>query len=566
MTQDKALEILKSGENVFLTGSAGTGKTYILNQYIKYLQDRNVHTAITASTGIAATHINGNTIHSWAGIGIKDSLSIQDLKSMKKKKYLSKHLEDVEVLIIDEISMLHGRQLALVNQVLQYFKQTPEAFGGIQIVLCGDFFQLPPIGNDEERNQDKFAFMNPAWVDGQFSICYLTKQYRQSNNQLAEILNEIRSNTISEKSIQALKDAHKTQLESEEPITRLFTHNADVDRLNNEYLQALTSKIKTYKADTKGNEKLIETLKKSVQANATLKLKKGAKVMFVKNNPDKGYINGSVGVLIDFDKDDGKPLVKLTDKKTVKAEPEKWEIVDDSGKSLAAYEQVPLRLAWAITIHKSQGMTLSEAEIDLGKTFEKGQGYVALSRLKDLSGLRLSNFNNMALAVDSLALKADKRFLQLSAEVEKIPSSVLEKQAIDFLKKCGGISDPEEIKRQRKKSKDKADRKNKGNTYEITRDYINEKMSLTDIAIERGMNVGTIATHLFKIKTLFPDTNISHLKPEKATFKQVEQAYQKLLKENTGEESIGLKPIFDSLNGKVSYDDIKLCLLFVKSS
>ena len=565
MTQDKALEILQSGKNVFLTGSAGTGKTYILNQYIKYLKDRNIHTAITASTGIAATHINGNTIHSWAGIGIKESLSLQDLKNMRKKKYLVNNLEDVEVLIIDEISMLHGKQLGLVNQVLQYFKQTPEAFGGIQIVLCGDFFQLPPIGNDEERNRDKFAFMHPSWVDAKFAICYLTKQYRQQNNALTTILNEIRNNNISAKSLQLLDEAQHTNLDTEEPITRLFTHNVDVDRLNNEYLQALSSKHKTFKAFTKGNEKLVEALKKSVQANETLALKKGAKVMFVKNNPDKGYINGTVGSLLNFD-EDGKPIVKLKSGKTIKAEPEKWEVLDDAGKSLAAYEQVPLRLAWAITIHKSQGMTLSEAEIDLGKTFEKGQGYVALSRLTDLSGLRLTNFNDTALAVDSLALKADKRFLELSNEAEVLQTEILKKQALDFIKQCGGISDPDEIKRQRKKSEDKANRKKKGNTYEITKDLINQKMSLAEIAEERGMSAGTIATHLFKIHELFPETDLSRFKPKKEVFTPIEKAYKKLLKEHKGEESLGLKPIFEALNGKVSYDDIKLSLLFVKSS
>ena len=162
MKQEKALNILKAGKNVFLTGSAGAGKTYTLNQYIQYLKERKVPVAVTASTGIAATHMNGVTIHTWAGIGIKDSLSKKDLDAMKDRKYLREHLENAKVLIIDEISMLHAKQLDMVNQVLKYFKENDEPFGGIQVIFSGDFFQLPPVGDSGESNREKFAFMAKA--------------------------------------------------------------------------------------------------------------------------------------------------------------------------------------------------------------------------------------------------------------------------------------------------------------------------------------------------------------------------------------------------------------------
>ena len=188
MKQETALTLLKAGENVFLTGSAGAGKTYTLNQYIHYLKARKVPVAITASTGIAATHMNGMTIHTWAGIGIKDRLSDDDLKRMKERKYLKEHLENAQVLIIDEISMLHAKQLNLVNQVLKYFKESDEAFGGIQVIVAGDFFQLPPVGRKDESNRDKFCFMSEAWVEAKFRVCYLTEQHRQDD----EILNQIK--------------------------------------------------------------------------------------------------------------------------------------------------------------------------------------------------------------------------------------------------------------------------------------------------------------------------------------------------------------------------------------
>jgi len=436
MTQKDTLSILKSGANVFLTGSAGTGKTYVLNQYIQYLKDRKVPVAVTASTGIAATHIGGVTIHSWAGIGVKDNLSSRDLAKLKTRKYLKDKIGKAKVLIIDEISMLHKKQLDLVDVVLRYFKDSPEPFGDIQVVFCGDFFQLPPIGNKEEQSKDKFAFMASAWVSAGLTICYLTKQYRQSDKKLNQLLNEIRNNSISPKSIELLQKANRP-LKKVEP-TKLYTHNVDVDRINAEYLNALKGKKRYFKATKKGEKKLVEILKKTVLAGDELALKKGAKVMFVKNNYEKGYINGTLGKVIGYG-DKGFPVVKLTDGEKITVTPERWVIEDENGRELASFNQIPLRLAWAITIHKSQGMTLEYAEIDLRKTFEAGQGYVALSRLKKMANLYLLGFNAVALSVDALALKADKRFLELTNEAEQqLNRKEMELLAKDFIRSCGG--------------------------------------------------------------------------------------------------------------------------------
>ena len=271
MNQALALNILKSGKNVFLTGSAGAGKTHVLNQYIKYLKARKVPVAVTASTGIAATHMNGMTIHSWSGIGIKSKITRSGLVALETKKYLKKNLDKVKVLIIDEISMLHKVQIELVNTVLKHFKNSAEAFGGIQVVLSGDFFQLPPIG--DEAAKEKFAFMAPAWVEAGLTVCYLTEQYRQSDNELNHILNEIRSGRISEYSIKRLVSSQDTVLDNNWDPTKLFTHNVDVDRINNKHLRELEGRSKNFTATTKGNEKILETFKKSVQASEYIELK-----------------------------------------------------------------------------------------------------------------------------------------------------------------------------------------------------------------------------------------------------------------------------------------------------
>ncbi len=452
MKQETALKLMKAGENVFLTGSAGAGKTYTLNQYINYLKVRKVPVAITASTGIAATHMNGMTIHTWAGIGIKDTLSDDDLKRMKERKYLKEHLENAQVLIIDEISMLHAKQLNLVNQVLKYFKESDDAFGGIQVIAAGDFFQLPPVGKNNELNRDKFCFMSNAWVEAKFRVCYLTEQHRQDDSALNDILNAIRAQNIQPQHIQALQNTRHQDIG--ETFTRLYTHNMDVDSINFQHLNAIEGDDHQFVAVTDGNEKLIETLKSSVRAPEELTLKKHAKVMFVKNNFDMGYINGSLGEVIGFEEDDEMgmlPKVKMTDGTTLLVAPETWSVDNEGGKTIASLQQVPLRLAWAITIHKSQGMTLEAAEINLSHTFEKGQGYVALSRLKSIEGLRLLGFNDQALELDSLAIKADRRFQELSSEAEQHYAEVdLTPQHNAFIRHCGGTLNATEIERNEK--------------------------------------------------------------------------------------------------------------------
>ena len=573
MKQSKALAILKSGKNVFLTGSAGAGKTYVLNQYISYLKERNIKVAITASTGIAATHMNGMTIHAWSGMGIKDDISPSDMKNMKTKKYLTDNLDKVQVLIIDEISMLHKNQLELVQQILRYFKNNGRAFGGVQVIFSGDFFQLPPIGKNEETSKDKFAFMAKAWLDAELHVCYITEQHRQNNDNLNIILNEIRNGTISENAISILENTQNNNFENDGKPTRLFTHNVDVNKINEQHLSEIDNESIYFKASTKGNPTLLETLKKAVLAEEHLELKKGAKVMFVKNNYEKGYINGSIGVVIDFytdEEDEQKcyPKVILKNGNTIIAKPEKWIIEDDSGKPLATFEQIPVRLAWAITVHKSQGMTLDTAEIDLSKTFEKGQGYVALSRLKSINGLRLIGLNEVALQVDEWAKKADFRFRELSDKVDhSYFDEELEKEAIQFIEKCGGLTNPKEIEQHKQKVKEK--KLPKKSTYLITKELVENGKNVVEIAKERGVSDRTIINHLIKIKELYPETNFNSIKPPDSIIAQVQKTKNLLQEANNPEHfqengTLKRSPIFEHNNGEISYENINLAMLFLK--
>ncbi|WP_313483751.1 AAA family ATPase [Acinetobacter variabilis] len=571
MKQETALKLLKAGENVFLTGSAGAGKTYTLNQYINYLKARKVSVAITASTGIAATHMSGMTIHTWAGIGIKDFLSEEDLKRMKERKYLKEHLENAQVLIIDEISMLHAKQLNLVNQVLKYFKESDEAFGGIQVIVAGDFFQLPPVGKNDERNRDKFCFMSDAWVEAKFRVCYLTEQHRQGNDYLNDILNAIRAQAISPEHRSALQATRQQDIG--DTYTRLYTHNMDVDSINFKHLNEIDQDPRQFDAQCDGNEKLIETLKSSVRAPEALTLKKHAKVMFVKNNFDMGYINGSLGEVIGFEDDDEHgvlPKVKLTDGTTLIVEPETWSVDNEAGKTIASFQQIPLRLAWAITIHKSQGMTLEAAEIDLSHTFEKGQGYVALSRLKSLNGLRLKGFNEQALELDSLAIKADRRFQELSDEAEANFENVdLTVQHKAFIRHCGGTLNEVEIQRNEKKIAKNGGKQNYATaTLDETRELFEEGYEISDIATERGLTPATIINHLGRLhKEQGLDISVAH--PGEEVVEQVRKIYKRLTKRQNSDHfnddgSIKLRPIVGLTSQRIGYDQVRLALLFVE--
>lgn len=567
MFQEQALSILKSGKNVFLTGSAGTGKTFLLNQFIQYLKKYQVPVAITASTGIASTHMNGTTIHSWSGIGIKNEITLQDLSRLKDKKYLLKNIQSTHILIIDEISMLHKKQLDMINKVLKHIRNSPLAFGGMQVVFAGDFFQLPPISREAEEAREKFAFMSEAWQEAAPVICYLTEQYRQSNNDLNQILNQMRAQEM-EVSMYELLSATKFNQLSISP-TRLYTHNINVDEENELELKKIDAESRVFFAKLKGNEKMLEGFVKSLLVGERLELKIGAKVMFVKNNHEKGYMNGSLGEVVDFVFDESEldyfPEIKMSDGTKIIATPEVWTIDNEKGKPLVQFIQVPLRLAWAITVHKSQGMTLDAAEMDLSRCFEAGQGYVALSRLKNLEGLKLLGINQHAFVVDELAAKADRRFKQLSKEAEMFDTKNLESEAQKHILKSGGTLDEQKIKKALQTKKQKEDKKS---TYEITIEMIQKGMSIKAMAEERGLTPGTIIGHLLIISNKYPDVNIDHFRPDTSVMKVVTLAYLDLLKENKNDKNFrpSSGQLFSKLNAKYGYEDIKLAMPFVQKA
>lgn len=413
MKQLQALTVMLAGKSVFLTGPPGAGKTYILNEFIHRAKKKGKTVAVTASTGIAATHIGGVTIHSWSGLGIREFIDARTRQQLLGNSKLSKRYNSTDILVIDEVSMLHGQRLDMVNEVCKLLRKSERPFGGMQIILVGDLFQLPPV--DRNNGPPDFVHQSSAWQELNPKICYLSEQHRIKSDGLLDLLEAMRQGELEEYHTEIIKNRLGTKPHSDQIVTRLYAHNVDIDTVNQKHLQAITSQIYEYEMETKGGAVKIEQLQRSVLAPELLELKLGAEVMFVANNPAAGFVNGTRGQVIDFQAD--KPIVQLhKSKRRVKVEPHSWKLEED-GKVRAEVIQFPLRLAWAITIHKSQGMSLDAAEIDLSKTFTPGMGYVALSRVRSMEGLYLSGINAMALRLNPAIYELDRTLKSLSREL-----------------------------------------------------------------------------------------------------------------------------------------------------
>jgi len=540
MKQKDALEILKMGHNVFLTGSAGSGKTFLLNKYIKFLKENKVNVGITASTGIAATHMNGMTIHSWSGLGIAEALSKDEMLSILKKPQIVRRFKKARVLIIDEVSMLHSFRLDLIDELLKTFFNNNLAFGGLQVVLCGDFFQLPPIN----KNRKKADFINKSkiWNDMNLKVCYLNEQYRQNDDELLNILEDIRSGKTGEHTVASLRKRYKKSV-GINSSTKLSTHNFNIDRINEDELRKIPETAKSYQMQFSGNKKLSESIKNNCLSPERLILKKGAVVMFTKNNIDMSYANGTLGKVIDFN-ENGLPIVETKDGEEILAEPEEWAVEED-GKTKAQVRQIPLRLAWAITIHKSQGMTLDSAEIDLSRSFVEGMGYVALSRLSSIEGLNLQGFNEMALKVNEEIISLDKKLKKNS------------ESALDDLKKMSSSEKKDRlnifINKVEKTEKEDI------STLEKTKLLIEEKMSIADIAKKRGIKESTVIGYLEKIINSGEKLNLKYLEKdfEKDKLKIIKAAFKKV-------DDYKLAPVADLLDNKFTFDELKMVRLFIK--
>ena len=385
--------------------------------------------AVTASTGIAATHLNGQTIHSWSGVGVAEAMTDSLLKQIKTRR--GKRIRATDILVIDEISMMHAWLFDMVDQACRAVRRNPEPFGGLQVVMSGDLFQLPPVAHakrDRElvvpppemvamreryeragRNPEGFVTESLVWPELNPVVCYLTEQHRQDSGQLLDVLTDIRHGVVSDADRAALNARIGVEPAEDDVAVYLFPNNRQTDELNDRKLAQIDSREHVYEAQASGPVHLIKRLKSTMLAPELLTLKVGAAVMALRNDTNQQYVNGSLGTVVDFvaNRDgDEYPMVRFDNGHIVVMQPAAWEMMDGE-TVLASVKQVPLRCAWAITIHKSQGMTLDRARMDLRRTFASGMGYVALSRVESMNGLYLDGINDRAFLVSPQAVGLD---------------------------------------------------------------------------------------------------------------------------------------------------------------
>lgn len=405
--QVKAFQAIQSGKSIFLTGPGGTGKSYLIKQLYEMLEG----VSVTAMTGCAALLIGSfaKTLHSWSGIGLGKDPTYKTCAIIRRSKKAETRWKETKILIIDEASMMTSELLEKLDEVARNIRNCAgKPMGGLQIVFVGDFYQLPPVFRVGEC--DRFVFESPLWNEIVEETIELKQIVRQSDPVFQKILNEARIGEMSEESIAILKGRQNLPWNklTIKP-TLLYNYRSQVDIVNEQNLKALPGEKMTFKAEKKDGDKIIdenvkmkatvreafERLEKNASYKNVLVLAVGAQVMLLKNKNDfSGLMNGSRGVVVGFELHgtEYEPRVQFHSGITISIGRETWESPEDEFKGLRI-KQIPLDLAYAVTIHKSQGATLDLALIDIGRsTFEYGQAYVALSRVKSLESLYIWNF------------------------------------------------------------------------------------------------------------------------------------------------------------------------------
>ncbi|CAF0857018.1 unnamed protein product [Brachionus calyciflorus] len=418
--QKSVINLIKNKQNIFFTGSGGTGKSFLISIIKKMLPNENCF--VTASTGVAASLIGGITIHAFSGFTgnefsheVEGDDGLSGLGSDKNKRILERIIKSKDKLnnwkrcqhlIIDEISMIDADYFDTLEFLARSIKNNDEPFGGIQLIISGDFLQLPPVTRYKEEKK-KFCFQASTWSECINSTIQLTKIKRQEDTQFIDLLEEIRFGRCSEKTAELLEKSKNKVFKNKEILpTKLCTHKDDVEFINNKEINDLNTDKQVYTSYDSGDfgyaKKMLNIL---CPAKEEIVLKVNSQVMLIKNLDVAGnLVNGSRGYVVGFN-ENKLPIVKFMNQTEMVIKHETWTFkINSAGQSITR-KQLPLQLAWAISIHKSQGMTLDCVELSLSRVFEYGQAYVALSRAKSLDNLRILDFDPNAIKANETVIK-----------------------------------------------------------------------------------------------------------------------------------------------------------------
>ncbi|MES3038959.1 MAG: PIF1 family ATP-dependent DNA helicase [Bdellovibrionota bacterium] len=390
--QSLALEVLHSGENVFLSGGAGSGKTTVIKHFHKTQSKQTF--PLLASTGAAAVILGGVTFHSFFGLGIMEGGTDATYQRAMNDRRLFTRLRKVEGVIIDEISMIPGEALMIAEAVAQKARDSRLPWGGMQVISVGDFAQLPPITKTGQRD---WSFLNPVWDASGFQNIFLQLNQRVQNLEFLRILGKVRDGVVDEEIFEFLNDRRRDPDDDESGV-RLFPLRQQAEDFNHRKLSEINETEVHIDSIYLGNARFIETLKRSAPVPACLQLKIGCEVMLVQNDPQKRWVNGTRGILRDVEKE--KLIIEKKGGRSISVEKTTFSLLDHEGNVSASMIQFPVVLAYATTIHKSQGATIDKMWCDLGRLWEPGHAYVALSRLTSPDGLYLLRWDPKSIITD----------------------------------------------------------------------------------------------------------------------------------------------------------------------
>lgn len=478
---DKAIELVMEGKSLFITGKAGTGKTQLLKEIVSRLEAKKRYVAVTAPTGIAAHNADGVTIHSFLHLPLSPYLpgvKIPRLYDLNEDEV--RVVRQLQVLIIDEVSMVRCDMMDAADDILRHYRNSKEPFGGVQVVMFGDLFQLMPVADEEEEEQlmeyyeSLYFFGSKVMEELDYAMLELKKIYRQDKRSFVRLLNKIRwgrINAVTQEKLDRLFHRDYKVSEGSHQII-LTTHNRKSKRINRQKLEAMEGQEWDYQAYTEGSFPSQE-----YPTNFHLNLKVGARVMFLRNSDE--YFNGMLGTVVALD-DESIEVKADENGRIIHVKRSTWDFnryhLNTKTKELevervATFKQYPLKLAWAITIHKSQGLTFDEVVIDAGKAFAAGQVYVALSRCRRLDKIVLmSRITPKAVMMDQSVRGYLNTVKRVEVEDEEVPAPKEERKSI----KLSG-------------------------TVKKTLTAYQKGCSPEEIAKRRGVTLGTIYDHLCQL-------------------------------------------------------------------
>jgi len=398
LSQENALKKLDSKNNIFLTGAAGTGKSFLLQHYLSHLQ-KSKEFPILASTGAAAILVGGRTFHSFFSLGIMQGGFDATVERAIKNKKLLKRIKKTDGFVLDEVSMISGPTLKAAEKIARRARECDEPWGGMRVICVGDFAQLPPVNPYSQTKE--WAFLDPVWNESSFVPIVLMEPMRTKDKDFIEVLSYIRDGIVNEKVIDLLQQRTK-KCDEKFNGTRLLARRDDVEKYNLTKLEKIKGKQFIFETEYSGKKEEIEKFKKNSPILDVLQLKIGALVMIRQNDQVCGrYVNGSLAEVIDIPSDEKIVLKLMENSKKVEIEKEDFSLLDADGKEVVTATNFPLSLAWSITIHKAQGASIDKLWMDLRRLWEPGQAYVALSRAKKASQLWLEGWEPRSIITDS---------------------------------------------------------------------------------------------------------------------------------------------------------------------